>query len=64
LRAILYDYHYVRRTRQTDKAGRAEQILAYADVWTAPAVVGLGTRIGPFWYPAATNSPLPAPAER
>lgn len=63
LRTILYDYHYIRRTRQTDKTGRAEQILAHAGVWASPTIVGLGTRVGPFWYPAAAHSTFPASAE-
>jgi hypothetical protein len=63
LREILYDYAYVRPTWREDKTGRAEQVLAYADVWATPTVLGLGTRIGPFWYPAPTPSPDPTPGE-
>lgn len=54
LRTILYDFAYIRPTWQADKTGRAEQVLGYADVWNEPAVLGLGTRLGPFWYPAPT----------
>lgn len=51
LRAILYDYAYTRKTWQKDKTGRAEQVLAFNEVWEDPAVIGLGKRLGPFWYP-------------
>lgn len=57
LRTILYDYAYVRPTWQADKTGRAEQVLAYRAAWEEPPVVGMGTRLGPFWYPA----PIPPP---
>lgn len=53
LRRILYDYAYVRPTWVADKSTRAQQVLAYADAWQEPPVIGLGTRLGPFWYPAA-----------
>ena len=56
LRTILYDYAYVRSTWQADKTGRAEQVLAYADAWKNPPVIGMGRRLGPFWYPA----PIPS----
>lgn len=63
LRTILYDFAYIRPTWQADKTGRAEQVLAYADVWKAPAVLGLGTRLGPFWYPAPLAPAIPPEAE-
>ncbi|MCA9981035.1 MAG: hypothetical protein KDD89_09380 [Anaerolineales bacterium] len=57
LRRILYDYAYLRRTWQADKSNRTEQAVFYRSAWeNDPAVVGLGMRLGPFWYPA----PLPA----
>jgi hypothetical protein len=52
LRTILYDYAYVRPTWQADKTGRAEEVLTYAYAWQSPPVIGLGRRLGPFWYPA------------
>jgi hypothetical protein len=52
LRKILYDYAYLRSTWQADKTGRAEQVVEYAHAWQNPPVIGMGTRLGPFWYPA------------
>ena len=57
LRSILYDFAYVRRFVQTDKTGRAEQVLAYESVWDEPTVLGMGMRLGPFWYPAPVEVP-------
>ncbi len=51
-RTILYDFAYIRPTWRADKTGRAEQVLAYQDAWTQPPVIGMGVRLGPFWYPA------------
>lgn len=58
LRTILYDYAYVRPTWQEDKRGRAEQALEHRDKWNEERIIGLGRRLGPFWYPAP-----PSPAE-
>jgi hypothetical protein len=52
LRKILYDYAYLRSTWKADKTGRAEQIIEYAHAWQNPPVIGMGRRLGPFWYPA------------
>lgn len=60
LRRILYDYAYLRPTWQADKTGRAEEALVYADVWNNGAVLGLGQRLGPFWYPLPFAAPHPA----
>jgi hypothetical protein len=57
LRTILYDYAYIRPTWRADKSGRAEMIHTYAAAWEKPPVLGLGTRLGPFWYPAPTADP-------
>ncbi len=51
LRQVLYDDVYLRRTWRADKAGRAEQSLAYRQAWQRAPILGLGTRLGPFWYP-------------
>lgn len=51
-RSILYDYAFLRKTWQSDKTGRAEKIMDYAAYWEDPPVVGLGARLGPFWYPS------------
>jgi hypothetical protein len=57
LRAILYDYAYVRRPTPMNKTGRAERIVEYAGAWDEPPIIGMGMRLGPFWYP----TPVPAP---
>ena len=50
-RRILYDYAFTRPTWREDKQGRAEKALAHEDVWQQEVVLGLGRRLGPFWYP-------------
>lgn len=57
LRTILYDYAYLRATWQQDKTGRAEQVLLYREAWEQPPTIGLGMRLGPFWYPAPVTAP-------
>lgn len=61
LRTILYDYAYLRRTARADKTGRAEAVTAYAQAWENPPVLGLGTRLGPFWFPAPIPDVPPEP---
>jgi hypothetical protein len=56
LRAILYDYAYLRNTWQEDKTGRAEQVLRFRTAWENPPVIGAGVRLGPFWYPAPIDA--------
>jgi hypothetical protein len=60
LRRILYDYAFLRPTWQADKTGRAEAALANADVWQNGSILGLGQRLGPFWYPLPFDAPPPA----
>lgn len=50
-REILYDYAFMRATWQQDKTGRAEAVLRQRRGWEQAPTLGLGTRIGPFWYP-------------
>ncbi|MEW5871222.1 MAG: hypothetical protein AB1894_18265 [Chloroflexota bacterium] len=57
LRMLLYDYGYLRRTWQQDKRGRAEQALAYRKTWEQAPILGVGMRLGPFWYPAPIAAP-------
>jgi hypothetical protein len=52
LRRVFYDYAYIRPTWQADKTGRAEQVIEYAQAWKNPPIVGMGQRLGPFWFPA------------
>ncbi len=56
-RHILYDYAYLRATWQEDKGGRAEQALNHREVWEDGPTIGLGQRLGPFWYPAPIDPP-------
>ena len=57
LRTILYDYAFVRRPTQNDKGGRAEQIADHAWAWDKPPIIGMGVRLGPFWYPTPVSTP-------
>ncbi|MFT5193424.1 MAG: hypothetical protein ACI9EW_000979 [Cellvibrionaceae bacterium] len=50
-RTILYDYLYLRKTWQKDKTGRSEQILDNRNDWKKMKVIGLGKKLGPYWYP-------------
>jgi hypothetical protein len=59
LRTIFHDYAYLRRTWRADKTGRAEAVKAYAQAWENPPVIGLGRRLGPFWYPAPIAAVAP-----
>ncbi|XYI03565.1 hypothetical protein ACMHYB_28870 [Sorangium sp. So ce1128] len=63
LRAMFYDHAYVRRTWRTDKTGRAEEALAFRRAWEEGPTLGLGMRLGPFWYPASTTTPADEPGE-
>jgi hypothetical protein len=58
LRSVFYDYAYLRQTWMEDKTGRADEALRYRSVWDDPPILGLGMRLGPFWYPAS-SSPRP-----
>lgn len=58
LRTIIYDYAYTRATWSEDKLGRAEGAMSHRGLWEKPAAIGLGTRLGPFWYPLPTPDPL------
>jgi hypothetical protein len=51
VRTVFHDYAYMRRTWSADKTGRAEQVLQHKDTWEDPPVLGLGQKLGPFWFP-------------
>lgn len=50
-RKVLYDYAYLRRTWQKDKTARAKEAQRHRDIWEREFILGLGKRLGPFWYP-------------
>lgn len=56
-RRVLFDAAFVRRTWRQDKTGRAERALDYRAAWEEGPIVGLGVRVGPFWYPAPNCLP-------
>jgi hypothetical protein len=58
LRTVLHDHAYLRRTWRADKTGRADEATAFRRAWEEGPMVGLGIRLGPFWYPAPIGSPL------
>lgn len=48
---ILYDYAYTRRTWIKDKSGRTAKVLNFREAMSRETVLGVGMRLGPFWYP-------------
>lgn len=52
VRAIFYDYAYLRRTWKQDKRARYEQIAANRSLWERQQILGMGRKFGDFWYPA------------
>jgi hypothetical protein len=51
MRQILFDYAYLRSTWQQDKTARYAALDEQRAIWEQTAVLGLGQRLGPFWYP-------------
>jgi hypothetical protein len=51
LREIFYDYAYLRRTWVQDKTRRYDEVPAQRALWERQVVLGLGRRVGSFWYP-------------
>lgn len=49
--SIIYDYAFTRQTWMRDKSQRTEQILNHRTEITKDRILGLGKRLGPFWYP-------------
>jgi hypothetical protein len=50
LRSILYDYAYTRRG-QSVTGMEYNTVMAQRAAWETGAVLGVGQRFGPFWYP-------------
>jgi len=57
LRAIFYDRAFLRSTWRTDKTGREQDALGHRRAWEDGPLIGLGRRLGSFWYPA--DLPVP-----
>lgn len=51
LRQIIYDYAYLRPTWTKDKSTRYAGIEAQRSLWEQAPTLGLGRRVGAFWYP-------------
>jgi len=51
LRQIIYDYAYLRPTWTRDKSARYADVEAQRSLWEQAPILGLGRRIGAFWYP-------------
>ncbi|MFO7633357.1 MAG: hypothetical protein R6W76_12495 [Caldilinea sp.] len=51
LRTILYDYAFLRPTWRADKTLRGEEAIDHRASWERATILGLGRRLGPFWYP-------------
>jgi hypothetical protein len=51
-RTVLYDAAFVRRTWREDKTARPAEALSHRQAWEEGPILGLGARLGPFWYPA------------
>ena len=56
IRRIFYDYAFMRPTWREDKTGRAEEALDHRLAWERGPTVGLGRRLGPFWYPVVDSN--------
>lgn len=53
IRRIFYDCAYLRSTWSQDKSARYNDLETQRELWEQPAVLGLGRRVGAFWYPQA-----------
>lgn len=54
-REILYDFLFLRKTWQKDKFQRSQAALEDPELWRKDVILGVGRRIGPFWYPQNIN---------
>ena len=62
-RTLLHDQVYLRRTWRADKTGRAEESVEFRRAWEEGPLLGLGQRLGPFWYPVPFTVPGETPGE-
>jgi hypothetical protein len=49
--AMIHDLAFMRATWRENKNSRAEEALAEQGRWTKAGILGLGQRLGPFWFP-------------
>jgi hypothetical protein len=52
IREIFYDYAYTRHTWRQDKSTRYAGVLEQREIWESAPVLGVGQRVGAFWYPS------------
>lgn len=57
LRHIIYDYAYQRHTWIADKSIRYKEVPSQRDQWLNSVVLGLGRRLGHFWFPLLSEQP-------
>jgi len=55
VKTIFYDFAFTRKTWIEDKSGRAEMVLENPEIWEGAPILGLGVRLGPFWFPAPVS---------
>ena len=55
IRTILYDYAYLRKTWTPDKMARYIEVPGQHEAWERNPILGLGQRLGSFWYPGAAS---------
>jgi hypothetical protein len=56
IRRIIYDYAYQRKTWTADKSGRYADLDSQRHIWERGQILGLGQRVGGFWYPASADN--------
>lgn len=56
LRRVMFDYAFLRPTWRADKSARYAAVAAQRTHWERQTILGLGTRLGSFWYPAPEGS--------
>jgi hypothetical protein len=59
VRRIVYDTVYRRRTWREDKSARYDGIEASRELWESRQIIGVGQRVGGFWYPASIQDEEP-----
>lgn len=54
---VLYDYVYTRDTHNYNKVDRMSEATQYKHVWSSAPTLGIGMRLGRYWFPAKMTSP-------